>query len=359
MCATNPSILPQILERAAKSSSGITLYDGWEGKGCKHVSYQELLERSLERAKQVLSLPKARREIVVFIHFAPFRDNLEWFWAVVLAGLLPAVSTPLPADPIRRKVHLAHLRDTLKDPIILTSRDLAGDFEGVDGVDLIFIDELGSLNSSNVEKQGDKSILPDDPGALMLSSGSSGNTKVVVLRHEQVIASVLGKSQWFGTTQADIFLNWIGFDDVASLIETHIHAMFLCAEFVHIPAATIIATPMIFLQLVNRHRVTYAFAPHFFLARLVQSLENVDLLSPALDVSCLRHLISGGESNLVETVASLTESLQKHNLRCEIVRPGFGMTETCAGSIYGKSCPTYDIVKGYSFASLGKPIPGI
>ena len=35
------------------------------------------------------------------------------------------------------------------------------------------------------------------------------------------------------------------------------------------------------------------------------------------------------------------------------------MTETCAGSIYSKDRPTYDIRKGHSFASLGKPISGI
>lgn len=359
MCSTDPTTLPQTLQRAAKSSSGITLYDDWEGKACTHIPYHALLGSSREKARQITSLPKARGETIVFIHFASFQQSLEWFWAVVLAGLLPAVSTPLPADPIRRRVHLVHLRDTLKHPIVLTSQDLIGDFEGVDGVDLNLIDQLGSVKTNNVVQPDENGIDPKDPGALMLTSGSSGNTKAVVLRHEQVIASVQGKSQHFGTTQADVFMNWIGFDHVASVIETHIHAMYLCAELIHIPAAKIIAKPMIFPQLIDRHRITYTFAPHFFLARLMQSMETVDHLPTTLDMSCLRHLTSGGESNLVETVAALTESFQKHNLRGEVVRPGFGMTETCAGSIYGKKCPTYDLAKGYSFASLGKPVPGI
>ena len=135
--------------------------------------------------------------------------------------------------------------------------------------------------------------------------------------------------------------------------------MYLCADLGHIPAVTVISRPMILPLLVDRHRIADTFAPHFFLARLVQSMETVEPLSPTLDMSCLRHLISGGESNLVNTVAALAESLQNHNLRGDVVRSGFGLKETCAGSIYSKCCPTYDMVKGCPFASFGKPIPGI
>ena len=105
-------------------------------------------------------------------------------------------------------------------------------------------------------------------------------------------------------------MNWIGFDHVASLIETHIHAIYLCADFVHVPTTTIIAKPLIFLQLIETHRVTYSFAPHFFLARLLQSMEAGEPFSTTLDMSCLRHLISGGESNLVETITVMTRVLQ-------------------------------------------------
>ncbi len=35
------------------------------------------------------------------------------------------------------------------------------------------------------------------------------------------------------------------------------------------------------------------------------------------------------------------------------------MTETCAGSIYSKKCPRYDLARGTEFTSLGSPIPGL
>jgi long-subunit acyl-CoA synthetase (AMP-forming) len=42
------------------------------------------------------------------------------------------------------------------------------------------------------------------------------------------------------------------------------------------------------------------------------------------------------------------------------IRPGFGMTETCAGAIYNATdCPDFDIQHGTEFCSLGECIPGM
>ena len=350
--------LTNILHRAASSPCGLTIY-GDQEENSVYIPYCELFKTIQTKAKLVLGLPNARRGTVVLLHFSTFQENVEWFWAVVSAGLLPAVLTPLPVDTERRRNHLAHVCDTLERPIILASRDLIGDFEGVEHNDLTITDVGSSMDTAEDWALFDHGKCPTDPAALMLTSGSSGNAKAVVLRHGQIIASVQGKSKYFDTNRADVFLNWIGFDHVASLVETHIHAMYLGADFVHVPAPTILVDPIRFLRLIDQHRVTYTFAPHFFLARLTEALENASAPQTVFDISCLRHLISGGESNVVSTAVTLAKALQDHNLKGEVIRPGFGMTETCAGSIYSKVCPFYDLDAGNAFASLGKPIPGM
>ena len=50
-----------------------------------------------------------------------------------------------------------------------------------------------------------------------------------------------------------MFLNWIGFNHVASMVETHIHAMYFGAESVHVPAPTLLANPEKFLQFIDMH----------------------------------------------------------------------------------------------------------
>ena len=195
--------------------------------------------------------------------------------------------------------------------------------------------------------------------ALMLTSGSTGNAKAVCLRHGQMINAVRGKSAYHGTRSGDTFLNWIGLDHVANLTEIHLHAMSLAAEQIHIQAADLLTRPVTFLDLIDKHRVAYTFAPNFFLASLRRQLEQSNPFEKAVDLSCLRALISGGEVNVVETCDSLTTLLKPHGAPASFIRPGFGMTETCAGSIYGLDCPNYDVTKNHEFTCLGECIPGL
>jgi acyl-CoA synthetase (AMP-forming)/AMP-acid ligase II len=147
---------------------------------------------------------------------------------------------------------------------------------------------------------------------------------------------------------------------------------------VHIPSSMILAEPMVFLNRITVHKVTYTFAPNFFLASLVQRLleapsrgkENEMLQGTdarvqipkqaAVDLSSLRAFISGGESNVVQTCSTLTDLLQHFGAPASFIRPGFGMTETCAGSIYNAvDCPAYDLGRNAEYACLGDCIPGI
>lgn len=78
------------------------------------------------------------------------------------------------------------------------------------------------------------------------------------------------------------------------------------------------------------------------------------------DLSCLRALISGGEAKVVDTCVQLTRYLAQLGASPSVIRPGFGMTETCAGSIYNPiDCPDYDLQLKNQFPCLGYGIRGI
>lgn len=133
--------------------------------------------------------------------------------------------------------------------------------------------------------------------------------------------------------------------------------MSLGSDQVHVPATDLLRDPLRFITLLDTHRVAYTFAPNFFLTKVRDSLAAAP--DATGDLSQLKALISGGESNVVATCDALTRELRRFNIRGEVIRPGFGMTETCAGSIYSRACPSYDIAQGVEFASLGTCIPGI
>jgi len=357
--------LYQLLKDTAETStSGITIHEpGHAFHSSRHTTYHDLFQQARVDANLILQIDSLTPGSKVLLHFSEHSHNIRWFWATIVAGCLPAISPPFVNDLNQRQKHLVHVNNLLESPIILTSRKLESEFLGLEQLNLRPVETLkardgfenSGFESANLKRR-------DDPAVLMLTSGTTGNAKAVCLRHGQILTALVGKRRHHKTSGDDIFLNWIGMDHVANLTEIHLHAMSLGAEQIHAPAADLITEPVSFLNLIDKHRVTYTFAPNFFLASLRRTLDDVSLL-PAerndLNLSSLRALISGGEANVVDTCAALTKQLQRYHAAGEPIRPGFGMTETCAGSSYGKTCPSYDLEKTSEFASLGTCIPGM
>lgn len=193
----------------------------------------------------------------------------------------------------------------------------------------------------------------------MLTSSSTGNAKAVQLGHSQMLSAVAGKMAMRCLPHGRAFMNWIGLDHVAALLETHLSALWLGVDQVHVQAADLIASPSLFLELLSRHRVSRTFAPNFFLAQLVAANPSPDPSSKGWDLSGLAAVVSGGETNDMNTILSTTALLGRFVAPSNVIQPGFGMTETCAGAIYNVHCPAYEVAQGLDVASLGHCIPGI
>lgn len=362
--STTPRNLSQLLEKAAADPAdhGISVYPPGNAQTCKRISYAGLLKLARANAS-LLPTANSKSAQIVLLHFDNHFDNIEWFWSVVVAGHIPAISTPFTNDLEQRKKHIVHLKTLLKDPVVLTSRRLVPEFLGVDGLRLECIEDIRQRKGDLLNDFPGFSKPPASNAVLMLTSGSTGNAKAVCLRHGQLLRSIKGKSEHHCTTSSDSFLNWIGLDHVANLTESHLHSMLHASEQVHVQAADLLVRPQNLLILISKHRITHSFAPNFFLASLRSAIEKPAPFSPDKepDLSHFRILISGGEANVVETSEKLTALLRKYKLPAdlEVIRPGFGMTETCAGSIYNKTCPSYDIEHKLEFNSLGTCIPGL
>ena len=357
-----PANLLELLERAAASSEkkGISTYTpGHIAEPAKRISYNELLQLAQANAPIIHHIPGVTENTVFLLHFDDHLDGFEWLWSVIAAGHLPAISTPMTNDIGQRQRHLIHLDTLLHHPVIITRDRLVPDFGDLgDKLHIRTIEDLQSRNGFyNMEKPRQKA--GHELAALMLTSGSTGNAKAVELRHGQILQAIRGKALHHGTKHEDTFLNWIGLDHVANLTEVHLHAMSLAADQVHVSAIDLLADPMTFLRLISKHKIAYTFAPNFFLASLRRVLEREDPSAFDLNLSSLRALISGGEANVTETCEAVTDLLARFNAPKSFIRPGFGMTETCAGSIYGLDCPAYDIKRRTEFTSLGSSVPGL
>lgn len=366
--------------RASSTKGAVICYPLGNTSASREFSYSELFKQAIHYGQIIRSLPGFNDGQPVLLHLEEQWDNIVWFWAVLTANGLPVLSSPFSAFEEHRLKHIHGLSNLLEVPICITRNNSINLFEGSQALLQLYTieslceagfvssgrGELYALNGAASDREKSQSNFScmggDDLAILMLTSGSTGNAKAVCLTHKQVIAAISGKASVRPLRHDGPFLNWIGLDHVASLVEIHIQALFLAVDQVHVHAADVVSSPKVFLDLLSRHRVSRTFAPNFFLGQLVsttQAQSGFEPYSVTWDLSNLQMVASGGEANDLKTCAAASSLFQRYGARQNVLTPGFGMTETCAGSIFNLACPDYDIEQGYTVASLGKCMKGI
>ncbi|KAJ6131257.1 hypothetical protein N7523_001717 [Penicillium sp. IBT 18751x] len=361
MAFTNITLL---LEAVAKEGNGhVICYPPQNTTEPKSYSYRQLLEDAQRASRALRYRPEDfRRGRVVLIHLDTHWENIVWFWAVTLAGCIPAMSTSLSNNSAARISHLEHLATTLKNPSCLTTAAKLSEFGGQDAITPIALESLNMNHAPNAELDNVyRGAMPGDIAVLMLTSGSTSHAKAVILTHQQIFMALDSKYKVVPLPNKTSFLNWIHCDHVAAIVEIHLQALLAHQDQVHVQASDVLSNPLAFLDIINRHRVSRTFAPNFFLARIRTALEGHGdcCNSYDWDLSCLRYIASGGEANVTKTGAAVAKLLARYGAPQTVIATGFGMTETCGGAIYNLDFPRYDVDRSLEFASAGKCIPGL
>ncbi|CAG9950379.1 unnamed protein product [Clonostachys rosea f. rosea IK726] len=384
-CAT----LQDVLRHQARSSCPrrLLLYPLGNTNHAVGITYADLYYQAKWNSFKVRSLEFFKLGQPLLLHFDDHWDTILWFWSVLLAGGVPVISTPFSNVEEDRNQHIKALSGLLEAPLCFTRSRLLplfgkdqhfrlktveslleeaqigpahGERHNQETVNAA-LDDVQNLDSDVRSQSSQKAVTGREgsrPMMLLLTSGSTGKAKAVKFTHGQVLAAVAGKAALRPNPPDQPFLNWIGLDHVAGLIEIHLLALWLGVDQVHVSAADIVPSPRIFLDLLSRHRVSRTFAPNFFLARLVSKIDASEATESECDLSGLIGVVSGGEANDVKTCLAASALFRKLGARTEVLIAGFGMTETCAGSIYNGKCPSYDVFQGNTVASLGKCISG-
>jgi acyl-CoA synthetase (AMP-forming)/AMP-acid ligase II/thioesterase domain-containing protein/acyl carrier protein len=352
-----PTCLSDLLLRTANqhAAHGMHFSAGGYVQDADYLSYPNLLEA----ARRILSSLRARdlhpNSKIILLLERP-KDFIPAFWACVLGGYVPCPLAPIRNDDDRWAKHLAHVDSLLDRPLFVSTgilrEALPKSLATADLKDL----RIGSA-CERIHRAGSS-----DPAILMLTSGSTGNSKAVELTHDNLLTSLAGRAERQQLTSADCMFNWIAFDHVAALLESHMIALYVGATQLQAEPATVLADPLEFLRLIHRHRVTVAFAPNFLLGQINAVLQESSANSPTtlaldVDLSCLRRIVTGGEANVVETGRRFLEILAPHGLARNALWPAFGMTETCAASVYSHEFPDLDSKR--EFAAVGLPIRGM
>ncbi|PPJ61142.1 hypothetical protein CBER1_04151 [Cercospora berteroae] len=351
-----------LLKNAAESHAGngfLYLENGCNEPATR-VAFPELYAQAKGNARRLIDAGLVTKGQKVVTYFDNHKQNVLWFWSVTAAGGICAVLNPVSNEPKTAAAQLDNVKNLFGNTPILTSHKLSSILASrkLNVQSTEDIDRRKAIDSglpSPVEEQSESG---DDVAAILFTSGSTGHSKAVQYSHAQLIASVEAKAKHL-TTHGKTFMSWISFDHSACFCEVHLQALYTGSDQVFVPTSDLVQEPWRFFQVLSAQRVGYTFSPNFFLAAAVESLAKQEPDSIHLDLSELAVIMVGGEANRTKTLAAVDNVLKKYGAPEHSIKAAYGLSETCSACYYNLESPGYDVAQGNTFATVGKPLPGL
>jgi acyl-CoA synthetase (AMP-forming)/AMP-acid ligase II len=217
---------------------------------------------------------------------------------------------------------------------------------------------------------------PDEVVFIQLTSGSTGTPKCIQETHAGIISHIHGSAQFLGYTSDDVSLNWLPVDHVVPILTFHCKDVYLACNQVQVPTATVLAEPLVWLDLMEKYRVSRTWAPNFGFKLVAQRLEAGP--DRTWDLLCIKTFMNAGEQVTPSVVQEFIARLVSSGVRASAMQPAFGMAEVCTCMTYnddfdaersirrfrqdstaGNLIPASGDEESVSFVDLGPPIPGV
>ncbi len=372
-----PPTLVEALRQTAEREPGERIIIVADDGQHHRLSYGELLRRG-ERILGGLRAAGVKAGEKVIFQLVGNDEILEAFWGCVLGGFVPVIAAVPKAyhESDREFQQLCRVWEALGCPWVVVSptRDPTELASELDAGKLI---KLESLREQAPDGRY-HAAQPDDVAFFNLTSGSTGTPKSVMLTHRCILQRAAGVNQLCGWGSNDVVINWLPLDHIGSLSDWHLRCVPTGCTMVYVPKEYVLAKPLRWLELIHRFRGTHSWAPNFAYSLVSHALEkNQD---HAWDLSCLKTLLTAGESVSLKVVDRFLEQLAPYGLNKSVIQPAFGMAETGSGITYfqpreqvslrvfnvGRNSLHGELVMldaghpdAIPFISLGPPIPGV
>ena len=364
----NASTLGQVIElTAAKFAHHSVCYLDHSGEAWSEY-YRDLYQRAA-RIGAGLVAQGIQPATPVLLQLRRNKDFVGAFWGCIAAGAIPVPMAVPQHDNAASDTLLIDVMQLLNTQFILTDQKSAPKLrQGCEGspvsqFNVLVLDESYVGKAEYVNQIGNAShnefvwhsANPDDTALMMLTSGTTGTSKVVPLTHRNLIARTVGEQIALDLSCADITLNWMPFDHVAALACFHIRDVFLGCNQIHAPTQAVIEDPLRWIDWLDHYQVTFSFAPNFTYA-LVNEQAAV-MQQRQWNLQPVRYLMNGGEAVVRHTADQFVALLAPHGLSLSVMLPAWGMSETSSATILSQ-CFHQNRQRTEILADVGAPLPG-
>ncbi|WP_344592562.1 fatty acyl-AMP ligase [Actinomadura vinacea] len=241
-----------------------------------------------------------------------------------------AVPSPLPALDAGRADRTYRIVGDADIGWILTDgarRGLVGDWlaaAGLDGrvrclaTDTDVRDDPGAWSAPGFER--------DTPAFLQYTSGSTSDPKGVIVSHGNLLCNGEEIKRRIDGSPDTVGVGWVPHYHDMGLIGQFMEPLYLGCRYVFTSPITFIKRPVLWLELISRHRGTITVAPDFGYELCLRRVTDAQLAG--LDLSCLRTAKNGAEPVRAETLERMVERFGRVGFRPETWMPCYGMAET-------------------------------
>lgn len=282
------------------------------------------------------------------------RRHLPAFWGCVLAGLRPvtiAVGTTF-AGRTALVSKLLNAWELLERPVVLAPRALHGDLAGLErfAAAPLAVMDLEGL-AAHVPAAQVHAARPEDVLFLQLSSGSTGLPKCIQITHRGVVAHIHGSVRAVGYDGRDVSLNWLPMDHVVPMLTWHLRDVYLGCDQVQAAPGDVLADPLLWFDLIERHGVTRGWSPNFGFKLAADAVKRAR--ERRWDLGSLKSLMNAGEQVTPAVSREFLGATAPFGVTPEVLQPAFGMAEACTCMTYETGFDPDGSVVRVAKASLG------
>jgi fatty-acyl-CoA synthase len=217
--------------------------------------------------------------------------------------------------------------------------------------------------------RGAEPIAPDDESDAdegdiamrQLTSGSTGVPKAVEISHANIAAnSVALRHALSVDTDKDVMASWLPLSHDMGMIAFLQFPMQVGVEAVVVTSEQFLRRPLMWAELISRHRATITSGPNFAYSLLTRVLQRAD--PSDIDLSSLRVAVNGAEPIDHRDLVNFANVGARFGLRASAPTPAYGLAEATLvvsmASLHDQ--PIVDSVSRQSVteADRAQPVPG-
>ena len=233
---------------------------------------------------------------------------------------------------------------------------------------LMALDHLAAHNLAvcTVESlRGAAPIEPDHPDEAdiamrQLTSGSTGIPKAVEISHGNFAANTVAMCAGLGVDiDREVSLSWLPLSHDMGMIGFLCVPMQLGAEAVVVTPDQFLRRPIVWAELITKHRATITSGPNFAYSMLARVLERAD--PGAIDLSSLRVAGNGAEPIDHRDLKNFAAVGARFGLRPSAPMPVYGLAEATLAVSFGAhdDPPIFDLISRDAIAAdhYARPMP--